>query len=34
MYFSHYAVHTPLQRKKEYIKEYESKGNELDTREV
>jgi arylsulfatase A-like enzyme len=34
MYFSHYAVHTPLQGKDEYIKEYEPKGNELDTREV
>ena len=34
MYFSHYAVHTPLQGKEEYIKEYEPKGNELDTRDV
>ncbi|MEQ6120708.1 sulfatase [Reichenbachiella sp. MALMAid0571] len=34
MYFSHYAVHTPLQGKEEYIKHYEPKGNELDTRDV
>ncbi len=34
MYFSHYAVHTPLQGKEEYIKHYEPKGNELTTRDV
>jgi len=34
LYFSHYAVHTPLQGKEEYVKHYEPKGNELDTREV
>ncbi len=34
LFFSHYAVHTPLQGKEEYIKYYESKGNELTTREV
>ncbi|NOQ98309.1 MAG: sulfatase-like hydrolase/transferase [Calditrichae bacterium] len=34
LYFSHYAVHTPLQGKEEYIKHYEIKGNELFTRDV
>ena len=34
LYFSHYAVHTPLQGKEEYIRHYEPKGNELDTRDV
>lgn len=34
MYFSHYAVHTPLQGKEEYIKHYEPKGNDLNTRDV
>ncbi len=34
LYFSHYAVHTPLQGKAEYIKHYEPKGNELTTRDV
>ena len=34
MYFSHYAVHTPLQGKEEYIKKYEPKGNELSSRDV
>ena len=34
LYFSHYAVHTPLQGKEEYIKHYEPKGNELFTRDV
>lgn len=34
MYFSHYAVHTPLQGKEEYVKKYEPKGNELWTRDV
>ncbi len=34
MYFSHYAVHTPLQGKEAYVKHYEPKGNELTTREV
>jgi arylsulfatase A-like enzyme len=34
LFFSHYAVHTPLQGKEEYIRHYEKKGNELETREV
>ena len=34
IYFSYYAVHTPLQGKKKYIRKYEPKGNELTTREV
>ena len=34
LYFSHYAVHTPLQGKEEYIRHYEPKGNELETRDV
>jgi len=34
LYFSYYAVHTPLQGKQEYIKHYEQKGNELFTRDV
>lgn len=34
LYFSYYAVHTPLQGKEEYIKKYEPKGNELFTRDV
>ncbi len=34
IYFSHYAVHTPLQGKEEHIRYYEPKGNELFTRDV
>lgn len=34
LYFSYYAVHTPLQGKEEYIKHFEPKGNELNSRDV